>query len=134
MKAEMIPLLRKGVEWAEAEAQKPWIERRWWQNAYFTSAKSLATSLLLRTNLKPTQQKQEQIAAHCGSCYCMAGWLGQELDPRYVENEFVDGVHVAEFVMKEMGFTRHEASELFSGTNSIQTVRYLAEQIAGEPL
>jgi hypothetical protein len=64
----------------------------------------------------------------------MAGWLGQELDPRYATNEVVEGVHVADFVTREMGFTHEESKVLFSGSNSIGDVRRIAEEIAREPL
>jgi len=136
MKQEMIPLLRKGVEWAEAEYKKPWIDRRWWQNQYQTTARELAAAMLTRMGVRhviPIKQ-QMQVAANCGTCYCMAGWLGQELDPRYAFREVVDDVHVAAFVREQMGFTPDEAGRLFDGSNSITAVRRISEEIAGEPL
>ena len=134
MKPEMIPLLRKSVEWAEAEARKPDIDRRWRQENYRMNAVQLAAALLKQMGVKIPLRSQMQVAAHCGTCYCMTGWLGQELDPRYANTEVVGSVHVAAFVREQMGFTDQEAGMLFDGNNTITRVRELCERIAGESL
>jgi hypothetical protein len=107
-----IPLLRKAVEWAEAEATKPPTRRLWWQGDY-------------------------RMETACGTAFCIAGYVGQMLDDRYAETTFVDGTHVADFAAEALGIDADCADGvdgLFSSNNSIEDVRRIAEEIAGERL
>lgn len=119
-----IPLLRKAVEWAEAEAAKPEGESEWYQGFW------LSTPI-----------------GDCGTAYCIAGWVAQHVDPRYALRSAADGVHACDIAgdalglpnpepsWVHMGLTgRHAMQPLFSGGNSIEDVRRIAESIAGERL
>lgn len=125
-----VPLLRKAVEWAEAEASKPggghWCQATW------------------KLDLDASQENAVHIAslAQCGTAFCIAGWVAaQELGEDRVDyNGFVhyeDGTveHVADFAADALGIAAVEdADDLFAGGNSIERVREVAEAIAGEPL
>jgi hypothetical protein len=101
-----IPLLRKAVEWAEAEAAKPQRTSAWYQPGVIENA--------------------EDIGRDCGTCYCLAGFIaatvtGEEWpdDPIGVALDALGGASIG---------------GLFSATNSIQDVRRIAEDLAGERL
>lgn len=105
-----IPLLRKAVEWAEAEAAKPKAERLWEQWDYITP--------------KP-----------CGTAYCIAGWVVATTAPNVVlrDGSFErDGDYLSPFdeAKQLLGLTYHEAEDLFVEDNTIEDVREVAEQIA----
>ncbi len=118
-----IPLLRKAVEWAEAEAAKTDGSSLWNQAAY-------------------------AIATDCGTAFCIAGWTvanfaeGVTVQPYptgYGEQpgELVSVVHpdgrpVAweREAQQLLGLTDAEAWDLFEVDNDIHRVRDLAEQIA----
>jgi hypothetical protein len=114
-----IPLLRKAVEWAEAEAAKTDGTCLWDQGSW-----------------------AEQ--TDCGTTYCIAGYtvliaLPQaEMREREDENEpglldlYVDGERAwwSETAASVLGITREECLDLFEADNSIADVRLFAEQIA----
>lgn len=113
-----IPLLRKVVEWAEAEAAKPLLGREWNQGNWAVKLPS------------------------CGTAFCIAGKAvfesipDAELRPgTFIPvhlDLYVDGVLVSweEKGMEVLGLTEREADALFSGGNDIETVRHYAEWIA----
>ena len=128
-----IPLLRKAVEWAEAEAVKPEIDRTWIQGTWITRSWTAAYDMLEEvSNIEDHQLKA--VAEHCGTAYCVAGYIGQLLDERYAIVSEVDGVHVSEFVEQALGLDECDAEALFAGGNSIEDIRILAERFAGERL
>lgn len=124
-----IPLLRKAVEWVEAEAAKGKDSKglplgEWMQGDWVTNKANLVTYY-------GTELEQEHT---CGTAFCVAGYVGQLTEPRYAQGDTVDGVHVSDFAEKALGLTPGEAISLFSGGNSAENVRSIAERIAGEPL
>lgn len=111
-----IPLLRKAVEWAEAEAAKPSAECHWYQGDYVTPMVQLGRST-------------------CGTAYCIAGYIGQALDERYAHEWDPAGLpRVDVFAQGALGLRSEEANDLFGGNNTIEDVRRIAEDIAGERL
>ena len=130
-----IPLLRKAVEWVEEQAQKPDIDREWFQPNYVCTPTPRAFLMLRQTGWDHASlENLNQVAAHCGTAYCVAGYIGMISDPRYAEAEVVDDVHVSDFATAELGITRSQAGDLFSGANTAADIRTAAERIAGEAL
>jgi hypothetical protein len=101
-----IPLLRKAVEWAEAEAAKP--EGGLWDQSWYITDDNA-----------------------CGTSYCIAGWVN-------VQNgaEGYDQITDTSAAAESLGIPvwRGEDGHLFDGGNSIEDVRRIAEEIAGERL
>lgn len=104
-----IPLLRKAVEWAEAEAAKPAADRQWYQEDYETPA--------------------EIIGRSCGTCFCIAGWVCHTIDGEVSDQP---GYRAADLLGIDPD--KHHGTEtgLFWDYNSIQDVRRIAEDIASE--
>jgi hypothetical protein len=105
-----IPLLRKAVEWAEAEAAKTdgtclWDQREW---VTYTA---------------------------CGTAYCIAGFAVTAEYGQVGYNRgyaVIDGASLDFGLLgtETLGLTDVEAADLFDGCNSIEDVRRVAEQIA----
>ncbi|HRD59345.1 hypothetical protein [uncultured Nocardioides sp.] len=126
-----IPLLRKAVEWAEVEAAKP-NNGSWEQGAWF-----VATSVTDPNVVIPEHWDESSIAmrregygkpAECGTCYCIAGYTTAMVDGR------VDAATVEERAAHLLGLSPYAAADLFCASNSIEDVRRIAEDIAGERL
>lgn len=113
-----IPLLRKAVEWAEAEAQKP-EDQRQWNQTYWAQA------------------------TECGTAYCLAGYTVMAAVPgaeAVLQLGGFDGdydLHVngepalwSETAQEALGITRDERLDLFDGMNRIGDIRAAAERIA----
>ncbi len=107
-----IPLLRKAVEWAEAEAAKTDGTGLWNQAWY-------------------AEQRE------CGTAYCIAGFAimaglsGAKLVDGYeLEVDGNDCVSWFDTGRAALGLTENEAYALFNANNSIAEVREVAEQIA----
>lgn len=125
-----LPLLRKVVEWAEAEAAKPDETKcGWFQDAWAVTDHEIGRQ------------------TECGTCFCIAGYAAYlTLKPgEYLHNGdeiWFDGemiTSVADRAVIELGTEGYPNGDykegyLFSAYNSIERVRQLAEQIAGEPL
>lgn len=113
-----IPLLRKAVEWAEAEAAKPEWAREWDQGAWWVDARF-------------------DTARDCKTAFCIAGWTcfadGADRDPRFT-SILADGTQVSTYAAHALGLTEVQAAALFDGGNQIADVRRIAEDIAGERL
>jgi hypothetical protein len=118
-----IPLLRKAVEWAEAEAAKPF-ELSEWEQRYYVLTKADAEDYpdLSWGRLRASK------APECGTCYCIAGYVAatttgdeEPLDPEWT-------------AISALGLTEHQAEALFGASNTIEDVRCIAEEIAGERL
>jgi hypothetical protein len=110
-----IPLLRKAVEWAEAEAAKTDGPCMWNQAIWAT----------------PTD---------CGTTYCIAGYVcATTSDPRIVVSHedvwpelYVDGEWApwSETAQAQLGLTHDEAEALFLDAQDLPAVRAAAESIA----
>lgn len=131
-----IPLLRKAVEWAEFEAAQPAIDCHWNQGWFVLKPQDVAADLLEDAVFHDVlnADHQDVVAEHCGTAYCIAGYVGQLLNPAYAKNDTVRGVHVAEFARRELGISQGDAEWLFEGSHTIEEVRSVAEHIAGEKL
>jgi hypothetical protein len=128
-----IPLLRKAVEWVEAQDALPEIDSEWFQGNYVLGPAAKALYLVGREH-RSEIQNLHQVAAHCGTVYCVAGYIGQLTDERYKHSDIVGGVHVSAVAERELGLTYGQAQELFHGSNSAAHIRELAERFAGEAL
>jgi hypothetical protein len=139
-----IPMLRKAVEWVEFQAALPEIDREWVQESYLTRPHDRAVGLAhaaiysrIERQLM-TYNEINQVAAriepHCGTAYCVAGYIAAHVDPRYVSNDVVNGVHSSLVAIEALGITHEQAKDLFHGSNTAEKVRRIAERIAGEPL
>lgn len=140
-----IPLLRKCVEWAEAEAAKPDVECRWEQREYVTVPYIRAHNIASRRMgdvpwvygnewCERRDALASELEPECGTCYCIAGYVGQQLDERYARSATVDNRHVDSFARGALGLNSSQAEQLFDSDNSIEDVRRIAEEIAGERL
>lgn len=124
-----IPLLRKAVEWVEAEEARPYREREWNQATWYLERSDTA-----------------QAEGWCGTACCVAGWVGLNSPDvameRDEEGELTNrvtyhgghSVHVADYARMQLGLTDAEADELFAGANAAADIRRIAEEIAGEAL
>lgn len=139
-----IPLLRKAVEWVEVQAELPEIDREWAQESYLTPASNRAVALVygaLRTtdhwdllSSAGLRRIAAQVAPHCGTAYCVAGWVAVQVDPRYITRDTVGGIHCSGVAQKALGLNDDQARMLFHGLNSADSIRRIAENIAGERL
>lgn len=132
-----IPLLRKAVEWAEAEAAKPDQRYSNWLQDTFIYEPDKATAYFVVNPIR---------ASDCGTCFCIAGFIANEtLRPgetltasgiETADGRVVSYDHRAE---EELGLPigqwfNTEERHLFDDNNSIEDVRRLAEELAGEKL
>lgn len=139
-----IPLLRKAVEWVEEQDKLPEIDSQWNQSSWVKSALSKGLDLLYLdaeeryfSGIDGDQRYNmaQQVAAHCGTAYCVAGYVGQLLEPKYEKSIEPNGLpHVSEFARNALGLDEVQAENLFASHNDAEDVRYFAEQIAGEKL
>jgi hypothetical protein len=118
-----IPLLRKAVEWAEAEAAKPyelceWNQATWARAAYDLQGKS----------------------PECGTCYCVAGYVASQIGDVPKSGAAIVNLSpghsdtVPNVAKEALGLTQRQAAALFMAGNTIEDVRQIAEKIAGERL
>ena len=128
-----IPLLRKAVEWAEFQSALPMIDCQWDQAFFIIKPQDRVDDLLSEfPNLD--EQHEAVVATHCGTAYCIAGYVGQLLNPGYEQHDVVNGVHVAEFARDHLGLNEEDAEWLWEGSHTIEEVRSVAETIAGQKL
>lgn len=123
-----IPLLRKAVEWAEAEHARPgggaWLQELW---AVDIDSANYSIQWLSERNVSPA----------CGTAYCIAGWVLNETMPGGFTQQTANNMRYVSIVSKaanELGLTFDQGTELFADENSIETVRKSAEKFAGEEL
>lgn len=106
-----IPLLRKAVEWAEAEAAKTDGTCLWVQQSYITETA-------------------------CGTAYCIAGYVAAVSPEVTIPSTWsfpqMGGREVPyhEVGQTLLGLTTDEAYDLFDALNTIYDVRETAEEIA----
>lgn len=134
-----VPLLRKAVEWVEEQDKLPLIDRVWNQGDWVTAAARRARQLLIGVPIEDRPEVAEQIEPHCGTAFCVAGYIGQMHDERYIKSQTVDGVHVSVYAADLLGldYTNYDGEalhELFSGANSAYDIRQIAEELAGETM
>ena len=144
-----IPLLRKAVEWAEAEAKKPLLEREWDQSGWMRSPKHRARDYLMdkahRTGnfAELTDEGIQELAQTCGTSYCIAGYIchlagltftgdNSSMFYRVIDANGVER-NVSEVAAELLG-NPDDTGLLFDAGNSIERVRVIAEEIAGEKL
>jgi hypothetical protein len=123
-----VPLLRKAVEWVEEQASKPeggnWYQGSWVQ--YLANLSEYDRTWLW---------ENYHVDPHCGTAYCMAGYIGQLYDDAYKTSDYnSDGEHVSGFAREALGINHGQADQLFAGNNTAERIRQLAEEIAGEKL
>lgn len=133
-----IPLLRKGVEWVEDEATKPWSDRVWHQDYWIMSAETAHPS---DSELKRGEAERGQTKNFCGTCYCFAGniaaWDGfrvYDAFERAKNPETGETVDPDTYATERLGLTYEQAEALFDGDNSAEDIRRIAEEIAGQRL
>lgn len=141
-----IPLLRKAVEWVEEQDKLPQIDREWNQHDYVSSPAAYAYNMAWfvisdryeilggRTHREMTLELAAKLEPHCGTAFCVAGYVAQLLEPEYITHEHVAGVHVSDFAQKKLGLNHDQAEDLFEGSNTAQDIRLISERIAGETL
>ena len=133
-----IPLLRKGLEWVEEQDALPEIDREWNQRDWITSPlfRSLALVYQRGRFSSPEAHKRaaRQVAPHCGTAYCFAGYIAQLENERYANQIEVDGVDVGDFAQEVLGLTQDQANELFEGDNTAEMIREICERFAGQRL
>lgn len=119
-----LPLLRKVVEWAEAEAAKTDGTCMW-------------------------NQEQWATETDCGTAFCIAGYVcdiqhdtkllskrpalvgkGYTYDQVEIDGEVGGPGLWCETAQKDLGLTQMEAENLFSACNSIRRVRRVAQGVA----
>ena len=136
-----IPLLRKAVEWAEAEAAKPEIDREWYQGAFTLDPAEYAWALLDDLpefcgvgpvmRMEARQDAGGRSAAPCGTPTASPDTSAE-----------VAGLHTNTYAhdaadllgIKYNGYGKEAGGHLFHTDNSIEDVRRIAEDIAGERL
>lgn len=122
-----VPLLRKAVEWVEAEAAKPPEVRDWYQAAWVNNWNSVDAATGVHT---------------CGTTYCVAGYVGQLVDPVYADDawghqwepDVDERVHVSKVAQAALGLNDDQARALFNASNTATQVRTLAESFVGGAL
>src|SRR5215510_13907468 len=115
-----IPLLRKAVEWVEFQETLPEIDREWDQESYHQTPYQYAMTMLVG-QLPPgmlgtvtrIQQLARRVAPHCNTTYCVAGYIGAMVDPRYVHRDMVNGVHVSQVAGQALGLDVLQSHLLF---------------------
>lgn len=119
-----IPLLRKAVEWAEAEAAKPKAESRWRQQYWVTPAADDQSRA--EWGMCAHENSAESFGHTCGTCYCIAGYV--------TETQIGPTENVPTEARELLGLTKSQTDDLFRASNTIEDVRRIAEEIAGERL
>ena len=123
-----LPLLRKAVEWAEAEAAKPLTESAWDQSVYRMSGSELDRT--------------------CGTAFCIAGYVAEitgaqwagagqsswlvadDDDPPEHVSPMYGLVFIEHRVSRLLGVTEREGEYLFDPDRTIDDLRIAAEEIA----
>lgn len=128
-----IPLLRKAVEWAEAEAAKPrelceWYQPRWASRATLDVFMDYTTVVSEPDGVVVYEAYSK--SPECGTCFCIAGYTATIA----TGDENLTDPRIAIIAQKELGLTDTQAFRLFHASNTIQDVRNVAEAIAGERL
>jgi hypothetical protein len=137
-----VPMLRKAVEWVEEQDKLPEIDREWDQSDFRRSPEAYALYLMfqvrnalgVRVGHGHLKKAAQVLEPHCGTVFCVAGYVGQLTDERYRFHEVVNDIHVAQFAQQVLGLTEDQANEMFDGCNTAADIRRIAERVAGEQL
>jgi hypothetical protein len=107
-----VPLLRKAVEWMQAQAALPEKECQWVQGQWVIPA--------------------ETIGRECGTCYCVAGYVASLTGEVHTRTQTMAGSHehVWQRAQHALGLTEYEADWLFQGGNDLADVQRIAGRIA----
>jgi hypothetical protein len=114
-----VPLLRKAVEWVQAEAQKPPRESEWYQGEW--------------------RAKGIEVGRTCGTVYCVAGYVAEVTGTEWgwpvgdclsVVSE--SGQFASVIAQDALGLSEDEADELFDGDNTAKDVLRIARNICEE--
>lgn len=131
-----VPLLRKALEWAEAEAERPAAVREWDQSMWVSTSEDRELNIKkysgVHGNLVALEQQRQE--AGCGTCYCLAGYLVHVLDGQPLEAADNDQFSYYDAGAHVLGLSVVQAVRLFAPGNSIEGLRVLAEEFAGEKL
>lgn len=120
-----VQLLEEAVAWAEEQASLDPMLSRWRQAEWVT----------LDWSEDP----------ECGTAYCIAGYVGQLTELQYRRGGWAvapaslahivpghargSGLHVSRYARHALGLTERESEVLFSGGNSIEDIRRIADNI-----
>lgn len=135
-----VPLLRKAVEWAEAEAAKPRELCEWYQGSWRMDPAQAGGNFY-----DEDADEAYSKSTDCGTCFCIAGYAASiTLQPgETLEDDTIrlDGQlqafvydRAAEVLGIQSGPMSNRHIGLFNGSNSIEDVRRIAEELAGERL
>ena len=131
-----VALLREAVEWAEAEWEKGYSYSRWHQAEWISHSGDIHGFFTKDENFEGPKDPS------CGTCFCIAGYVVstqyEVTVPSGVGPLFVSSKGQVVNEMREatalLGLDETQARRLFAGSNSIQDIRQIAEEIAGQPL
>lgn len=111
-----IPLLRKAVEWAEAEHARSDGKGAWRQCTV----------------------AEDSEETHCGTAYCIAGYVlaqqGYSVAQIQAMGDSDEDLDLAAELLGIPAWSTTFAPHLFDGFNDITRVRSIAEELAGERL
>jgi hypothetical protein len=121
-----VPLLRKAVEWVEEQVELDgWGQ---WDQANWVMPESERIDLYDRE-------------PGCGTAYCVAGYVGQLVNPAYAGDAWggadvgAPGArHVSDVAREALGLTPMQSNTLFESANGVDRIRALAEDFAGGAL
>ena len=127
-----IPLLRKVVAWEEAEAAKPEELCQWLQARYITGQPGETIwyhgDAYVAGDSVVWDSTMWGRSAECGTCFCIAGKAAFDATGN------MDYLAAHDIAKRELGLTETQADVLFHANNTIEDVRRIAEEIAGEKL
>lgn len=100
-----VPLLRKAVDWAAAEAEKPWAQRLW-------------------------DQRSWEMPSACGTVYCVAGYV---VNLQGTDTHQFTGYEYAVTALDALGIRVTPDSgwsfPLFHGANTLEDVQRIASEM-----
>ena len=130
-----IPLLRKTVEWVEAQAKLAEEKREWNQGSWYVEDPAIIAA------------KQDINDPVCGTAMCFAGKVAHDAgwipifddsngELRYASEATKGGkfAEIERIAIDELGIDIDQAEDLFSVYNDAERIRTIAEEIAGERL
>ena len=127
-----VEALAEAVRWVEREDAKTDGTSAWIQNQWVTPSYDLIDGCV------PDPDKHKNL---CGTAYCVAGhvtaiYAGERFNHRdpHVRLDSGELVHVSDFAAHVLGINLADADTLFSGDNTAETIRAIAENIAGQEL
>ncbi len=127
------PLLRKALEWAKAESEKPRALREWDQT-YYIMPKTLeeledynpGTSRVARRDF--VAEYRETKDESCGTAFCIAGYVANITTGNMAYHR------AGSIAEKELGLNATQSARLFDATNSIEELEQMFEEFTGERL